>query len=224
MIVLVGANLLLSCDNAPKNQKINQRINVSAPAEVVVRDEHSDTIHEGLIRVNLDSLGFINDMVYATQNNFTHQQIYPCPECYLRDEVAQALVYANQQAQKQNLRIIIYDCYRPISLQQKMYDIVQNPDYVAHPKNGSKHNRGCAVDVGLADFDGKPLNMGTQFDDFSEKAHYANTRPNSQERKNRKILRDLMLEAKFLPYEKEWWHFNFNRTDFPTSNFQWNCN
>ncbi len=222
-IILAGVSFLYCCNTSqPKNEMqvaaSNSNI-VEAKQAVAIKD----SLAEDFVRINMDSLGIVNNMVYATTNNFTRQKIYPCAECYIREEVAKALMQANNLAKKQNFKLVIFDCYRPQALQQKMFDIVKNPDYVADPKKGSKHNKGCAVDIGLANNKGIAINMGTGFDDFTEKSHYSNAALTNEEKQNRKTLRDIMLAAGFVPYEKEWWHFNFKNTNYQLSNFQWKC-
>lgn len=221
-ILLVAVSFCTFC-NSDKKQKIipkNANLKISKINTEVIE---KDNVEEDLVKIDFEDFGFIEKMVYASPNNFTKQKIYPCAACYLIKEVADALLKVQEKTKKLNLRIVIFDCYRPHSLQKKMFDLAKNPDYVADPKKVSKHNRGCAVDVGLADFTGKLLDMGTEFDDFSEDSHYANTDFDNDARKNRKILRDVMVDFGFVPYDKEWWHFNFQNTNYPASNFVWNC-
>ncbi|HNF48847.1 MAG TPA: M15 family metallopeptidase [Chitinophagales bacterium] len=228
MILLGVVNLLIACQNK----------NVSVQHETIVDIEHSsDTsantfserkddiinIPSSFCKVNLDSQKIINKMAYATSENFTKQKLYPCASCYLRNEVAIALSKAQHGAQKMGLVLVVFDCYRPYSIQKKMFEIVGNSNYVAHPGKGSMHNKGCAVDVSLAEADGKLLDMGTEFDDFTEAAHFANTAINRLEHRNRKQLRDIMTSVGFLPYNNEWWHFNYLITDSKTEDFVWSC-
>lgn len=219
-ILLVGVSLcFFTCQSPPNQDPVLEKSSVSDKDTISVSDL-PDSI---FVEVDLVDLQIINQMVYATDQNFTHQIIYPCAACYLRNEVAHSLIKAQAWAMKQNLRLIVFDCYRPLKYQQKMFDLVQDPNYVANPQKGSKHNRGTAVDVGLADMDGHALDMGTEFDDFTDKSHYQAEGLTTEQIKNRKILRDLMLAAQFEPYEKEWWHFNHANSTFPLSNFQWEC-
>ncbi|MCE2963617.1 MAG: M15 family metallopeptidase [Chitinophagales bacterium] len=162
------------------------------------------------------------DLRYASENNFLKKKVYPCGRVFLRNEAAEALLNASEICQKQKLKLVVFDAYRPLSIQKKMYEMVKNPDYVADPKKGSKHNRGCAVDVGLANANGL-LDMGTEFDDFTEKAHYSNNNISAEAKANRLILRTIMEQSGFVSYEKEWWHYNFKKTDYPLSDFQWSC-
>jgi D-alanyl-D-alanine dipeptidase len=174
--------------------------------------------------INFDSLEIINKMAYAHTDNFMHEQIYPCARCFLRPEVAEALERANEIAKDKEVRLVIYDCYRPYGYQQKMYEIVNDPRYVAPPGKGSNHNRGQAIDLTLADAEGNLLDMGNPFDDFSELSHYDSDSIPKQARKNRKLLRKIMSKAGFKPYENEWWHFDYKKKRYETSDFRWDCN
>ena len=92
---------------------------------------------------------FEYDLRYATTDNFLKAKVYPCAECYTRVKTARALIAANSDLKKQGYRIKFYDCYRPNSVQYKMWEIVPNPQYVANPVKGSIHNKGGAVDITL---------------------------------------------------------------------------
>jgi D-alanyl-D-alanine dipeptidase len=173
--------------------------------------------------VNFKTSGMINSMAYADTANFMHAKIYPCARCFLRPEVALALEKANSLAETKKLRLVIYDCYRPYGFQKKMYDIVNNPRYVAKPGKGSNHNRGAAVDLALADENGQLLDMGNAFDDFSELSHYTADGITTEAKKNRKILRSIMVKAGFKPYDNEWWHFDYKQNIYPVSGFIWKC-
>jgi D-alanyl-D-alanine dipeptidase len=165
----------------------------------------------------------IIDMRYADTANFTHTQIYSCAVCELRPAVADALVKANAIAKEHGLYIKVFDCYRPSSAQQKMYDVVPDKRYVAHPSKGSKHGSGCAVDVTLCDLHGKELDMGTSFDDFSLASHLDHVHNNTVNT-NRESLLDIMNKAGFTEYVNEWWHFNYKGCDYPQDDHSWKCN
>lgn len=173
--------------------------------------------------VDFKSSGMINRMAYADTANFMHTKIYPCARCFLRPEVAEALDKANEFAKDRNLRLVIYDCYRPYGYQRKMYEVVNNPRYVAPPGKGSNHNRGAAVDLTLADENGIILDMGNAFDDFSGLSQYDNDSIPRQAQKNRKLLRNLMVKAGFTPYNNEWWHFDYKKKRYATAGFKWEC-
>jgi len=157
----------------------------------------------------LDSTILI-DVRYATKNNFTGQKLYETDKVYLIKEAAQDLVKANKYLkEKYNLRLKIYDGYRPLSVQKKMWAIMPDDRYVANPAKGSRHNRGCAVDLTLVDSLGNELDMGTHYDDFTEKSHidYKNLPP--EVLRNRRILQEAMTKFNFTPMRTEWWHFDY---------------
>ena len=118
------------------------------------------------------SKDFVYDMKYATDDNFLKSKVYDCAECYLRYKTVKALILANQRFMEKGFKIKLFDCYRPLDIQKRMWAIVPDPQYVANPKKGSIHNRGGAVDITLVDFDGKELDMGTKFDYFGIEASH----------------------------------------------------
>ncbi len=153
----------------------------------------------------------VTDVRYATVNNFTHQVLYPTAKVYLRKIVAEHLALVNNYVkEKYSLRLKVFDGYRPLSVQKKMWKIVPDSRYVANPKNGSRHNRGAAVDLTLIDSTGKELDMGTGFDNFTEKAHYNSQDLTERQKENRKLLRDAMMKFGFEPLSTEWWHFDYH--------------
>lgn len=167
---------------------------------------------------------FIFKMKYATAENFLKTKVYDCEACYLRYKTVKALLKAQEKFMKKGYRIVLFDCYRPLDIQKKMWQIVPNPSYVADPKKGSIHNRGGAVDISLADADGNELDMGTGFDHFGPEAaqDYENLPESVLE--NRKLLRKTMINSGFRVFESEWWHYNLkNARREPISNFQWIC-
>ncbi len=153
----------------------------------------------------------IMDVRYATTNNFTGKVLYPTDKVYIRKIVGIALSRVhNELIEKYNYRIKIFDGYRPLSVQKKMWEIMPDNRYVANPAKGSRHNRGAAVDVTIVDSTGTQLAMGTEYDNFTEKAHYAYQKLPNKVLSNRKLLRETMMRHGFLPITTEWWHFDFN--------------
>jgi len=163
------------------------------------------------------------DIRYATTNNFVIQKMYDCPRCLLRPEVARAIVRAHRELQKKGLGLKMFDCYRPRPVQQKLWDKLPDPHYVANPQKGSMHNRGVAVDLTIVDKNGRELNMGTPFDYFGEKAHsdYAGF-PDSI-LANRRLLKKTMYRAGFKPIRTEWWHYSWLIKKYPISDMLWHC-
>lgn len=167
---------------------------------------------------------FFYDMKYATEDNFLKTKVYDCPECYLRFKTVKALVKANQAFVKLGYKIKIYDCYRPLDVQKKMWAITPNATYVADPEKGSIHNRGGAVDLTLTDYSGNELDMGTKFDHFGPEAAHDYKNLSAEVLANRKLLKDIMLRNGFKSFASEWWHYNLtNASTLPISNFVWDC-
>ena len=152
----------------------------------------------------------VQDVKYATANNFTKQVLYPSAKVFLRKVAAEHLAQANEFLKKNhNVRIKIFDGFRPLFVQKIMWQILPDDRYVADPAKGSRHNRGAAVDVTLIDGDGKELDMGTPYDDFTERASFASKDVSEKAYSNRKLLRETMTQFGFDPMETEWWHFDF---------------
>lgn len=170
------------------------------------------------------STDFIYDMKYATEDNFLKAKVYDCAECLLRLKTVEALIEANKSFIKKGYKIKLYDCYRPLSIQKKMWEIVSNPKYVADPKKGSIHNRGGAVDISLVDANGKEVDMGTSFDFFGIEASHNYTKLSKEIISNRKFLKNIMIKNGFNSFDSEWWHYNLKTgLKDKVSNQKWNC-
>ena len=170
------------------------------------------------------SKDFIYDMKYATEDNFLKTKVYDCAECFLRLKTVKALIAANKKFMKKGYRIKLYDCYRPLSIQKKMWEIVSNPEYVADPKKGSIHNRGGAVDISIVDAEGKEVDMGTPFDFFGIQASHNYTKLSKKVISNRKFLKKIMTENGFNSFDSEWWHYNLKTgLKDKVSSQKWNC-
>lgn len=148
------------------------------------------------------------DIRYATPNNFTNKAVYTSSHCFLLKETAQKIDAAQKELEPMGLGLLIFDGYRPRSVQQLFWNLVPDPRYVADPKKGSRHNSGCAVDCTLVDAQGNLLEMPTDFDDFTEKAHrdYMHASPTAL--KNRALLEKVMVKHGFKGLPTEWWHFD----------------
>lgn len=176
--------------------------------------------------VNLKSYSdaFIYDMKYATDDNFLKAKVYDCSECFLRLKTVKGLIKANTKLTQKGYTIKIYDCYRPLDIQKKMWEIVPNPKYVANPKTGSIHNRGGAVDISLVTLQGEAVDMGTDFDFFGEKASHLYQDLPKDVLQNRKLLKSVMISAGFNSFDSEWWHYNLKAgLKNPVSNVKWEC-
>jgi len=149
----------------------------------------------------------IIEAIYATENNFLKQKLYPRNELFLTRYTAKRLKKVSDYLLTKHLRIKVWDGYRPLWVQKKMWEITPDSNYVGNPKVGSRHNRGCAVDVTLVDEDDNELEMPTEFDDFSEKAHHSYQNLPEQVLHNRQTLKETMTQFGFDILETEWWHY-----------------
>lgn len=171
----------------------------------VFEQEPRDTV---LVRLADVVPNLLCDVRYATANNFTGRILYSSDTLYARKVVASALARAQEYARVYKLQLKIFDAYRPLSVQRLMWSIVPDERYVADPAKGSRHNRGCAVDLTLCDMEGNELDMGTGYDEFTEKAAAAYNDLPDEVLRNRGLLDDIMTKAGFSVLPSEWWHFD----------------
>lgn len=162
--------------------------------------------------VNLEKFipGVVLDIRYATTNNFTGEKIYNLARAYARKPVAEALKKIQADLKPKGLGLKIFDGYRPYSATVKFYEVYRDTTYVASPYKGSRHNRGCALDLTLIDLKtGKELPMPTEWDSFKKEAWPSTPVADPQIRANRKLLIDTMEKHGFKVNSSEWWHFDF---------------
>lgn len=150
------------------------------------------------------------DLRYATANNFVGEALYP-PDarCLIHQSLGPGLAIAAEALRAQGLALVFWDCYRPHSVQVRMFEAVPDPAWVARPGRYSRsHESGRSVDVTLADARG-PLDMGTDFDEFSARATaYATDGVSTLAQHNRARLREAMAAGGLAVYSGEWWHFD----------------
>ena len=182
---------------------------------------------------HLESLGFVNiaeadstiavDLMYAHADYFTGLVLYEdLREAYLHPDALKGLLRAQQELKKHHphYRLIVYDAARPMSIQQKMWNMVKGTPryiYVSNPaRGGGLHNYGLAVDISILDETGTPLPMGTKVDHLGIEAHITDEaalvrsgKMTAQEQANRQLLRNVMRTAGFRTLPSEWWHFNW---------------
>ncbi len=148
------------------------------------------------------------DLKYASADNFTGERIYSFDKAFLRYGTAMKLKKAQSLLSELGLTLVVWDAFRPISAQQRFWEICSDPTYVADPSKGvSKHSRGSAVDLTLADTDGAELEMPSGFDDFSSRADRDYSDVSVQAAENAKLLERIMTECGFNAYSGEWWHY-----------------
>jgi len=223
--------ILISCKKEVKETIEENVLSTEIEKDTIVEQpEITENISEARISdtsfINIKTLSndFILDLKYATEDNFLHQKVYECADCYLRKNTALALMKANQELIKKGFRIKLYDCYRPLDIQKKMWKILPGTNYVANPKKGSKHNRGAAVDLTLVDSLGNELDMGTKFDFFGPEAHHTYLKHSKEVLQNRKLLKETLAKYNFKSIYNEWWHYEYRPERYSTvSNFKWKC-
>lgn len=168
-----------------------------------------DFPNDALVNIKTLSPDIVVDMPYAGTNNFTGVQLYKCNKCFLRYEVAKALINVQDMLEEKQMGLKIFDGYRPFPVQAIMFKKFPVPGYVADSIGGSVHNRGAAVDLTIIDKNGKELDMGTGFDELSRKANRTYLMFPDTVLKNRVFLKELMQANNFTPIRSEWWHFNY---------------
>ena len=150
------------------------------------------------------------ELRYASPYNFLGTSLYPAPDARLRCPVALALQQVQRDLAAEGLGLKIWDAYRPLAVQQRMWDAIRDPRYVSDPAvNAGRHTRGTAVDVTLVDRRGKELPMPTDFDDFSEAAHVDAAGIPMERSTNARRLREAMERRGFRSFATEWWHFDW---------------
>ena len=152
------------------------------------------------------------DIRYATSNNFVGRPVYKQARAFLQRPAAEALVRVNKAIAKQGLGLLIFDGYRPWYVTKIFWEVTPDDkrEFVADPAKGSRHNRGCAVDLTLYDLKTElPVKMPSEFDEMTERSHpdYKCATPEAQ--KSRDLLRAAMEAEGFKVYENEWWHFDY---------------
>lgn len=161
------------------------------------------------------------ELAYTTPNNFMHTVLYPpTTTTYLRLPAALALKKVQDALAKENLSLKIWDAYRPYSVTLKMWNLIHDDRYVADPSKGSGHNRGIAIDLTIVSLkDGKELDMGTGYDNFTDSAHQDYTKLSEAVLNNRKLLRNVMVENGFAIFSTEWWHYYYSEREFDILDF-----
>lgn len=159
--------------------------------------------------------GFEIEIMYATKENFTKRIMYNEPICMLREKTAKKLIEANKILNQKGFKIKIWDSFRPIISQERMWEVYPDETFVAHPKKGKcNHCKGIAVDVTLCTLEGKEVKMPTEFDHFGIESYrnYYN-KLDEETKANVMVLEKIMEKCGFVGSEHEWWHFCDNEDD-----------
>lgn len=194
--VLFALSLIVGCRHGPPKER--GPFHDSDLVEIVVLDPS--------IRL---------DIRYATTNNFLHRPVYKEARAFLQRPAAEALARINQSLKSKGYGLVIFDAYRPWAVTKIFWDSASEKEreieFVANPQKGSRHNRGCAVDLTLCNLaTGKQLSMPSGYDEFSDRAFPTYPGGTQESRSNRDLLRAAMEAEGFTVYKAEWWHFDFN--------------
>ncbi len=161
--------------------------------------------------VNVSSLSpdILVELAYARPGNVFGRVFYSREVCCLLRPAAEALAQGQAILHGKGFGLKCLDCYRPLRVQREMWSLCPDPTFVAPPDRGSNHNKGIAVDLTLVDLEGRELPMPTPFDDFSPRASAGFMDLEEEVLRNRALLRDTMRSVGYVPYEEEWWHFDY---------------
>ncbi|MCI0665274.1 MAG: M15 family metallopeptidase [Acidobacteria bacterium] len=152
------------------------------------------------------------DIRYAKSNNFLGRPVYDQPRAFLQRPAAQALARANRKLREKGYGLLIFDGYRPWAVTKLFWDSTpqEKKRFVADPSQGSRHNRGCAVDLTLFDLrSGEEVEMPSGYDEMTDRAYPNYPGGTQEQRRMREMLRDAMESEGFTVYEFEWWHFDY---------------
>lgn len=237
--ILVGSFFIAisACQPITKNEEQNSKNKTDTIHSENIKKDVIDSVAITAtytdIEAHLIKMGLVNiqeiepsikvDLRYSSTNNFMNTDVYGDWEnAYLQPDVAEKLMLAQMLLKTKfpNYSLLILDAARPVSVQYKMWKMLEMPSaektkYLSNPQNGSLHNYGAAVDVTIVNEMGEELDMGTPYDFFGDEAHPSKEMQMLLEGKlteeqinNRKLLRDVMQKAGFTQLPTEWWHFN----------------
>ena len=169
-------------------------------------------IELGFTNVKTIDPDIIVDLRYATKNNFTNQIIYDFSAAIARTGTVKKLGIASKLLKVQGYRLKIWDAYRPVSAQEKLFEVYPDPNFVAKPNPNFSHQKGVTFDLTICDLNGKELEMQSEFDDFSKRAG-RNYNRTTQQQRNYDVLNNAMITAGFIGYSEEWWDYRDSDMD-----------
>ena len=183
-----------------------EALKAQPPAEV------GDFRKPDLVELNRLDPSIKLDIHYASTNNFLGEPLYEQARAFMERRAAEAVVRASRKLHEQGLGLLVFDAYRPWYVTKIFWEATPKEDheYVADPAQGSRHNRGCAVDLTLYDLKtNQPLSMPSSYDEMSVRAHPDYAGGSAEETAHRELLRTTMEAEGFTVYSSEWWHFDY---------------
>ena len=178
--------------------------------------------HKKLVDLKKLDDEFQLDIRYASTNNFMRSKFYKNERAFFNMSAADRLIEAKNDLKELGYGIIIYDAYRPWFVTKMFWEGTPEnlKHFVANPENGSSHNKGCAIDIGLYDIKtGESIVMISGYDEFTERAYPNYMGGSKKQRDIRDTLIQVMERNDFTVYEYEWWHFNYNGCDSGIMNY-----
>jgi D-alanyl-D-alanine dipeptidase len=152
------------------------------------------------------------DIRYATSDNFLSTPVYSSARAFLQRPAAEALLRAHRELLKQGYGLLIFDAYRPWYVTKMFWDATppDKHEFVADPADGSRHNRGCAVDLSIYDLKtGREIEMTGGYDEMSPRSYPTYAGGTVEQRARRDLLRRAMEGEGFSVFPSEWWHFDY---------------
>ena len=202
-----------------KEQTSYENEDASAPTEdgaalqtpMVNLEEMPDREPGDFVKVKEYIPDIVVELKYATNQNFTNHVVYDFTEAYLRYSTVLKLMDVQEELREQGLRLKIWDAFRPLKAQEKLWAAKPDPNFVSNPWNGTNsHSRGHTLDITLVNGEGKELEMPTGFDDFSTYADRDYSDCTDAAAKNAMLLQEVMEKNGFTGLQSEWWHFSEN--------------
>jgi len=175
-------------------------------------EEHGDFRKSDLVDLAKLDPRIKLEIRYATTDNFLSTPVYTSARAFLQRPAADAMLRAHRELMKQGYGLLIFDAYRPWYVTKIFWDATppDKHEFVADPSQGSRHNRGCAVDLTLYDLKtGKEVEMTGGYDEMSQRSYPTYTGGTPEQRARRDLLRHAMEQQGFTVYESEWWHFDY---------------
>lgn len=219
LLLTAAAVLLSGCGQSPSPAPVSEPSetaeqdplpeSVSEPAPLPEPEPAPEPAAEDFVPV-ADYLPQVRvDLRYSGSDNFTGQTIYDFTDAYLRYGTVQKLSQAQKELEDVGYSLLIWDAFRPVEAQFRLWEVCPDPVYVANPEKGySSHSRGNTVDVTLTDLAGNAVEMPSGFDDFSPLADRDYSDVTAEAAAHAQLLEDVMDSCGFRPYSGEWWHFS----------------
>jgi zinc D-Ala-D-Ala dipeptidase len=209
-ILLVALVFTIQCRMSETKNKYGYPLSIISDFDTYLKQTEADS-NKTLIEIETRIPNIVLDIRYATENNFLKKVFYKEAKAFARLPVVKALENVQAELNKQGIGVKIYDGYRPYAITVQFYESFPDSTYVASPWTGSKHNRGCALDMTLVDLKtGYELAMPTPYDSAIKESWADAPVKDEIALKNRELMKSVMAKNGFTVEPSEWWHYNFN--------------